>query len=155
MKKFINITLLIIWMIIIFIMSNDNGAASSYKSDEVTSFIIDKINLLTGNDIYSGINNIIFIVRKCAHFIEYFILGFLVINVIKDYNKISFSCCLFVILICILYSISDEIHQLFISGRSGRIIDVLIDTIGSVCGTIFYLVIYKVRLLKFKKINQK
>ena len=37
-------------------------------------------------------------------------------------------------LICFLYSISDEIHQMFIDGRSSEKFDVLIDTIGSSFG---------------------
>ena len=40
------------------------------------------------------------------------------------------------LLICIMYSCTDEIHQIFIEGRSGEILDVLIESIGSFIGII-------------------
>ena len=41
---------------------------------------------------------------------------------------------IFAIILCILYAISDEIHQHFIPGRSGDLLDVGIDTMGSCLG---------------------
>ena len=38
------------------------------------------------------------------------------------------------IVFCFLYACSDEIHQLFVPGRSGMFTDVLIDTGGAVTG---------------------
>ena len=38
---------------------------------------------------------------------------------------------LYALIICLLYSISDEIHQIFIVGRSCELFDIFIDTIGS------------------------
>ena len=35
-----------------------------------------------------------------------------------------------------LYAASDELHQLFISERSSQVLDVLIDTAGSLTGTL-------------------
>jgi len=34
------------------------------------------------------------------------------------------------LLICILYAVSDEVHQLFIPGRGGQFKDVIIDSAG-------------------------
>ena len=44
----------------------------------------------------------------------------------------------------IIYAITDEIHQLFIVGRSGSIIDVLIDSIGIFTGISIFLFINKI-----------
>jgi VanZ family protein len=41
---------------------------------------------------------------------------------------------LYSLLICLIYSISDEVHQIFVPGRSGEVFDVLIDTLGSFIG---------------------
>ena len=46
------------------------------------------------------------------------------------------------IIICILYAISDEIHQLFVPGRSGQVSDVLLDTLGAFTGIMIYKLIY-------------
>ena len=36
--------------------------------------------------------------------------------------------------ICFLYACTDELHQLFSSGRSGQFDDVLLDSIGALLG---------------------
>ena len=129
MKK-LSVILVIIWMIVIFMLSSFNGNISSAESNSIVIFISNLIH-------YTGdINTLEIIIRKMAHFTEYFILGILVINAlkyntIKDMMKLS-------ILICILYASLDEIHQLFVQGRDGKIFDVLIDTLGSLSGIFLY-----------------
>lgn len=46
---------------------------------------------------------------------------------------------------------TDEIHQLFVSGRSGRITDVLIDGCGAVAGTLIILLISRIIVMCRKK----
>ena len=47
------------------------------------------------------------------------------------------------IIVCALYAASDELHQLFISGRSGEIRDVVIDSIAASIGIVLISYIYK------------
>lgn len=154
MKKF-NIILLFLWMVVIFTFSNDSGNASSNKSDGIASTIVSFISKVSNHN-YSDseleqiIDNCIFIVRKSAHFLEYFILGILILNVFKDYKILTIKYIFISLLFCFLYACTDEIHQLFIPGRSGRPIDVLIDTFGSLVGIIIYYIIYQ----KFNKSNK-
>ena len=136
LKKFINIGLLILWMIIIFVLSNDTGTASSNKSDGIASFISDIISFI-------DTDTLIFIIRKLAHFTEYLILGILFLNVLKDYNVVNTKIVIITILFCFSFAISDEVHQLFIQNRSGKITDILIDTLGSSIGVIIYYLILK------------
>ena len=79
-------------------------------------------------------NLVSLIVRKFAHFTEYLILGMLCLNMIK---KCGLKNCL-AILICVLYAASDEIHQIFVPGRSCRVMDILLDSFGSISGIIIY-----------------
>ena len=141
MKK-INIILLIIWMIVIFMFSQDSAVSSTEKSDTIASKIVNIISDVTHNDnIEYYIDSIIVLVRKTAHFLEYLILGVLFINVVKDYKSLTLGVYIFSVVFCMLYASSDEIHQLFISDRSGRIFDVFIDTMGSITGiSLFYLI---------------
>ena len=74
------------------------------------------------------------IVRKSAHFTIYMILGLLVGLLLKEYNLETKKIIIYSILICMTYAITDEIHQIFVRGRSGEIKDVLIDTCGSTIG---------------------
>ncbi|GAA4069041.1 hypothetical protein GCM10022410_13710 [Amphibacillus indicireducens] len=41
--------------------------------------------------------------------------------------------------ICVLFAISDEVHQLFVPGRAGQVMDVVIDTTGAIAGISGYL----------------
>ena len=41
---------------------------------------------------------------------------------------------------CIIYAIFDEIHQIYVLGRTGKAIDVIIDTLGSCMGITLLLV---------------
>lgn len=142
MKK-INILLVILWMIVIFSFSSDIGSESSSKSDGLTKHIVDFISDITNIEASSVEDTITLIVRKGAHILEYLILGILVINVLKDYYDINYKYCLIGLLICYIYACSDEVHQLFVPGRSGKIIDTFVDLVGSSIGVFSYYLIRK------------
>ena len=65
-----------------------------------------------------------FMVKKTAHVIEYAILFVLVYRATKNG--------LFSLLFVVLYASSDEYHQTFVFGRTGKVRDVLIDAGGGV-----------------------
>ena len=125
-KKF-SLLLLIIWMILIFMMSSFNAAISSNQSGMIVNFISKIFNI-------NNIELLGLIVRKFAHFFEYFILGIFMLNVIINYNKKYYLAYIF----GILYACLDEVHQLFVNGRSGQITDVFIDSLGIILGVYLY-----------------
>ncbi len=45
---------------------------------------------------------------------------------------------LLAILAAALYAASDETHQLFVAGRSGRVTDVMIDSAGAILGVLIF-----------------
>jgi VanZ family protein len=74
-----------------------------------------------------------FFVRKSAHFIEYMILGILFFN--SFFDGIKMKTVTFTAFLCGLgYSITDELHQIFVPGRTAKIMDVLIDSTGVASG---------------------
>lgn len=126
-RKFIYWSLLLAWMIVIFIMSNQPATVSDSQSIGVLKlFSMLGINI---NGIFGSLAN--FIVRKCAHFLEYMILALLAFNVLKLYLNMK-QVVIFTIAFVFLYACSDEIHQLFVLGREGAIRDVIIDTCGGI-----------------------
>ena len=129
---------MVLWMIFIFIMSSMNETTSSNQSGFFVSLIANLFNI-------KNIEILTTIVRKMAHFTEYFILGILVINSLDISNKRY----LYSFIIGFIYAISDEVHQLFITGRSGKIFDVLIDSLGIIMSIFIYMA-YK-NLTKLKK----
>lgn len=145
MKKVIKILLIIIWMILIYSFSNQNGIASSNMSGGIVDTIIELLEKLgiVFNDKMVDVFG--FLIRKIAHFTLYFILGILWLWLLKDYS-ISFKLqVIYTIIFCVLYACSDEIHQLFVSGRDGKIFDVMIDTLGSLSSCIYIYLFRKIR----------
>lgn len=67
-----------------------------------------------------------FIFFKSLHLIEYAILAVLLFFALLK-NKTT-------IIIAYFYALSDEIHQTFIAGRSGRFKDTFIDLLGIIIG---------------------
>ena len=151
-KKIIKILLVVIWMGVIFSFSSDNKNASDNKSSSVIitiyHFFSDKE--LTKLEEKQIIEKYAYPIRKIAHFTEYFILGLLVISLISEYTIINKKAIIIGIIICLLYAISDELHQLFTSGRSARVFDVLVDTSGSTTSILIYTFI-KNKLLRRDK----
>lgn len=140
-KKIIYGLLLLSWMSIIVYFSSMPAGESAKASSEVTDMvlgIVQRTGLISPGDIdpdlYSGIHGII---RMLAHFVEYYILGvlsylfFLQFRGKKIKNVIAVS-----LIFCVLFAISDEIHQYFVPGRASQITDVIIDTAGSISGII-------------------
>lgn len=74
------------------------------------------------------------LLRKAGHFSEYFILGILAsltaLQTKLRYRKLS------ALSFCVLVAAIDETIQLFVSGRSGQISDVVLDSVGALCGII-------------------
>ena len=134
-KKVIRWCLLVAWMIFIFLMSNTPGNESSDQSQ----FVVNLFAYL-GVDLNSSFGDLAtFVVRKGAHFTEYFILFILLSRVSsiynnKRYNKIT------LIAIVFLYACTDEIHQYFIPERAARFTDVMIDTSGGIFAGIITLI---------------
>ncbi len=139
-RLIINWIILIGWMLLIFFMSNQPADISTKQSD-----LVIKLFSAIGIDLNAHLGELAsFVVRKVAHFTEYFILYYFSISVCKYYVDIEKArvYCLFVVL---GYAISDEIHQYFIPGREMAIMDVAIDFSGGVVGFIVNWAIYKIK----------
>ena len=144
MKKIISFIVLILWMIVIFSFSSADANKSTSTSDKVITTMIEIKDKITNNETSNNEKEIIvknssFYIRKLAHITEYLILGFLMFNLLKQYSVTNIY---YAIGLSILYSCTDEFHQLFISGRSGNIRDVLIDSIGILIGTYLYKLLF-------------
>lgn len=113
------------WMILIFYMSHQPAVIS----DQQSGLVIKIINEL-GIEL-QGVakETVVFIVRKIAHYSEYFILAILAYNLLRCYKDKRRSVILSIFII-FLYACTDEIHQLFVIGRNGCMRDVFIDTFG-------------------------
>ncbi len=134
-KRIIFAVLLVGWMALIFIMSAQPAQQSSQLSGGLVSKIVSVLypnySDLSLSAQTSIIHNTTFIVRKAAHFFEYFVLGALGILLANTFNKYKFfPRAVLAAAFCVLYAVSDEIHQHFVPGRACRFTDILIDSAG-------------------------
>jgi VanZ family protein len=82
---------------------------------------------------------------------EYAVLGILVYGALTV-NEVNRKLKKYIVLLMVfLFASSDEFHQLFVPGRSGRFTDVLIDTAGCTIGILFCLG-YEKHKMKHNKI---
>lgn len=182
-KRIILGILIIIWMITIFLFSNQDGMESENTSDIITNRLVNEtiennieIEENVDNTNNENINNSVnvakynyefemykgevrLVVRKSAHFIIYLVGGILLFNFFRTYNISLRNQIIYAILGIILYASSDEFHQLFVNGRTARVEDVLLDTLGAIVGILLNLIclkiVYKIKNKKDKSIENK
>lgn len=147
-KDKVLIILAIIWMGVIFMFSAQVSDESKSSSNKVTSAVVNTVISIKKENISEEkrqkiIEDKTFIVRKTAHFTEYFILGLILILYLQTKEKLATKYIILAIIFCTLYATSDEIHQLFVDGRSCKIMDILIDTCGSSLAILGFTSIYK------------
>lgn len=87
------------------------------------------------------------IIRKSAHFTEYFIFSLIVFQAIRGSLKgwrLRWALLALAIVAC--YSATDEFHQIFVPGREASPWDSLLDTFGASVGQLVLWIWIKVRL---------
>ena len=81
------------------------------------------------------------LIRKCAHFTEYAVLGMTVVYAFGEKLKIIKKIIPAALGICVLYAATDEFHQYFVPNRMGTVGDVLLDSAGALTGILLFLLI--------------
>lgn len=151
----------ILIMSLIFFFSSQSSDESSALSDGITHHFAEmiirvfKITNITAESLTGSMHTLI---RKCAHFTEYCILGIsatvsFLLNTCRDSrddklffigNKKRFAAFVCVTVYCALYAVSDEMHQMFVPGRSAQLLDITVDTSGAAFGSIICLAVWAV-----------
>lgn len=142
---YIYAALAIIMMAVIFWFSAQVGSASSSKSDAIAGTICG--NLIPGFEDLSLeaqaalFSTVTFGVRKTAHMSEYSVLGALYCLTVYQLGIVCNFCVrglglkgLAAWALAVAYAATDEVHQLFVDGRSGMASDVVIDSVGAAIG---------------------
>lgn len=134
-------------MALIFSLSSQNAAVSSGTSGNVIRLIAGIFRPGFGSMPVAEQAEIVaslqFLARKSAHFSIYMILGVLSFLAVISYEKLLFVLRLAIsCTVCLLYAASDEIHQLFVPGRSGEVRDVMIDFSGAALGILLSMLVF-------------
>ena len=140
--------LTLLWMTVIFMFSAKNADDSTEQSSFITNILMNIFSNVYRNSDLSDkmqiIESMSFAIRKAAHFSIYSVLGLLSFLSVYYLTKFSNKTPFISLLICFIYACSDEIHQLFVPGRSGQLRDVFIDFSGALLMTLIILAVRKI-----------
>lgn len=126
-KKIIHIVLTVLIMAFIFFQSALSAELSLHQSNVIVKWL--------ASFLHAQPETLSFIVRKCAHFLEYLVLGISMIVTVRDLSGWNRRIGAVVsLLICAAYAATDEVHQMFVQGRSCEVRDILIDSMGALFG---------------------
>lgn len=153
-KKSVLLIIFILWILIIFINSSQTGANSnaiSYKIvrgiargfkgigfEPITALQIRKLNL---------------IIRKVAHGFQFFVFAIVLRFLLEHLNIKRENIVFYTLLSVIFFAVGDEFHQLFVSGRTPSVIDVIIDFAGGVVGVVLISVLNSLLKIKTKLVS--
>ena len=144
MKKTLVRIALILEVVLILAMiwyfSSQNRGSSSNLSQSITRWLLEHFRPgfadLAVREQRAMIRKMNSVIRKCAHFGEFALMGqalFCLVKVMKETMEtkrimaIAFTC-------SALFAAGDELHQHFVAGRGPQVRDVLIDVLGALTG---------------------
>ncbi|MCR5655214.1 MAG: VanZ family protein [Lachnospiraceae bacterium] len=138
----------IFMMYFIFSMSAQTGDESGSLSLKVSTAIVKVANEVldenwTPEQVLNKAEEYHHIVRKLAHFTEYFVLAITVAFPLYVYGLRGFPLVIIAGLFCVGFAALDEYHQSFVAGRGPSKKDVIIDSCGAFLG------IYVTRFFSF------
>ncbi len=132
----------LMWMVFILFLTLQPAEVSSDLSGGIVRLLYNYVEMLNIPITFDGFH---IFVRKAAHFSEYLVLGGLLFVALIPYqlkDKVQFF---IVVIVGVLFASIDETIQLFVPGRHGSIVDVLIDTMGVIFSVLCFIIISKFR----------
>lgn len=156
--KVISFCLTVISLALIFFFSSQTSTESNEVSEGFLAEVLDyMLNLLrlSGDNKKALIDTLHFLIRKCAHFTEFAVLGFSSVVMFRTwYRGSDYKIGICAAELSAAWAIGDEIHQLFVDGRTSRFFDVCIDTLGALTGIMIFLLIRKIYLKYSRKLRR-
>lgn len=156
--------LAIVWMCIIFAFSAQTKEESGAVSESFTYHMVSSTRTFFHLDLSDArvkeiADAIEGLVRKAAHMTEYGILSVLLYIWIGQWEMSFLRRSGTAVGATAVYAATDEMHQLFVAGRSGRFSDVCIDSAGALAGVIVFALLVRIvkraRARRLKREMQK
>lgn len=148
------IILLMCTFFIIFGFSSQNGETSGGISRRMTETILgssSRYRALEEEQQDKVLHRTESIIRKLAHFSIYTLVGLLLMGLLSTYKIKNKWRIIITIIIGIIYAALDEFHQSFSPGRTPKITDVYIDTLGVMLGSLLIVFFRKLYAKYIKK----
>ena len=123
----------IVWACVISILSTD-----TFSSEHTSAILIPVLHWLFPHARHETLELMQTIIRKTAHFTEYFIFSVLLIRGLR--GKVrgwQLRLAIWAVAIAAGYAALDEFHQSFVPSRTASPWDALLDTVGALSAQVF------------------
>ena len=122
----------LLWAIVIFLFSTEHFAAP--QSSRILGPLL---HWLFPDITAEQVSSIQFVIRKFAHWFEYFVLAVLLYRALyaESGGKSSVRPAAMTMAFALVWAITDEFHQSLVPSRTASPVDVMIDGFGALCGT--------------------
>ncbi len=117
----------IAWAVVIWLFST-----SGFSGFNTSRFIVPLLRWLLPRASEETLWFLHFLIRKTAHFVEYFVFSLLLLRGVRGERtgwKLAWS--IAAVAMAAAYAALDELHQTFVPGRGGSPLDSLLDTFGA------------------------
>jgi VanZ family protein len=153
MRNILYFLLIGLWIGFIFYNSSNINEVSQKISQRVAQVLEYslpefKVKESSVKEIEERKQKLNYFVRKNAHAFEYLVLAVLSSLLFSQCNKQFRRTVVRIIVLCLLVASADEYYQGFVRGRNSSLLDVIIDTIGSILGII--VIVFKESIKKTK-----
>ena len=171
-KKIILISIMafiaIIWMIFIYKMSSLSSNSSNGKSTGIIGALIEdtldvtnEYGITNSHPTESKLDKVSTLLnaplRKVVHATVYFVLAFfmmIILNILFEHKRYYLSVIL-ALSLAVCFATGDEYHQTFVPGRTGQILDVVIDTAWAMAAIAFYSTYQLMYWIGYKKAKKE
>lgn len=134
--------------VVIFLFSAQTGADSAAVSGDVMGPFARILTFFFGEQ---GHN----VFRKFAHFFIYAALMFFTCHALFRTRRTRRLSPILPFVLCVLYAVSDEVHQAFVPERACRLFDVGVDALGCVIGGLCFYLLAKLCIRLSQKHKEK
>ena len=146
----ISFIITLLWVAVIFSFSLQPATTSSEVSRGVGEWLVETFAPFLSERLEAmPVEQLEFLhtlLRKAGHFSEFFVLGVLAMLSVLQ-TKVRYRL-LSALSFCALVAAVDETIQLFVSGRSGQVTDVVLDSVGALCGIVVFVCVRKIFVKK-------
>jgi VanZ family protein len=124
----------VLWAGLIFFFSTDR-----FSSSNTSQFFGPLLSTIFSGITAEQFDTIHLIVRKLAHWSQYFIFSLLLVRALRGpfKSQLELRRAIWILAMVSLYALSDELHQAFVPSRTASLADVTIDSVGGICGILW------------------